>query len=80
MRRQKAEASKTEQEWRKLEEEHGHSMTEVKRVNKEQCDTGYFTLVLIFCCFTIMDMIYFCTTLCSYVRSSSRLSRLVVLR
>ncbi|XP_053492842.1 centrosomal protein of 63 kDa isoform X2 [Ictalurus furcatus] len=35
MRRQKAEASKTEQEWRKLEEEHAHSVTEVKRLREE---------------------------------------------
>lgn len=43
MRRQKAEASKREQECRKLEEEHAQSLTEVKRVNKEQCETGHFS-------------------------------------
>lgn len=63
MRRQKAEASKKEQEWRKLEEEHAHSVTEVKRVNKEQCDIGYFLLVLMFCCFSIMGSI-FCLHVC----------------
>lgn len=36
MRRQKAEASKREPEWRKLEAEHAQSLIEVKRVNKEQ--------------------------------------------
>lgn len=46
MRRQKAEASKREQEWRKLEEEHAHSVTEVKRVNKKQHDAGYLMLVM----------------------------------
>ncbi|MCI4375522.1 hypothetical protein PGIGA_G00110540 [Pangasianodon gigas] len=35
MRRQRAEASKREQEWRKLEEEHAHSVTEVKRLREE---------------------------------------------
>lgn len=38
IRRQKAEAGKREQEWRKLEERHAHSVTEVKRVNIEQFD------------------------------------------
>lgn len=59
VRRQKAEASKREQEWRKLEEEHAHSVTEIKRVNNEEFDTGYFTLVLMFCCCAIMGMIFF---------------------
>ncbi|XP_058257856.1 centrosomal protein of 63 kDa isoform X3 [Hemibagrus wyckioides] len=35
VRRQKAEASKREQEWRKLEEEHAHSVTEIKRLREE---------------------------------------------
>ncbi|XP_053355447.1 centrosomal protein of 63 kDa isoform X1 [Clarias gariepinus] len=35
VRRQKAEVSKKEQEWRKLEEEHAHSVTEVKRLREE---------------------------------------------
>ncbi|MCJ8729673.1 hypothetical protein PDJAM_G00109240 [Pangasius djambal] len=35
MRRQRAEASKREQEWRKLEEEHAHSVTGVKRLREE---------------------------------------------
>lgn len=34
MRKLKAEANRREQEWRKLEEEHTHSVTEVKRVTK----------------------------------------------
>lgn len=55
MRRQKAEASKREQEWRKLEEEQAQSVTEVKRVNKDQCDTGHFLLLLIFCSFAIIS-------------------------
>lgn len=59
MRRQKAEASKREQEWRKLEEERVNSVTEVKRVNKEQYNNGYFMLVRMFCCFAVMGVITF---------------------
>lgn len=72
MRRQKAEASKREQEWRKLEEEHSQCVTEIKRVNKEQCDTGCFLLLQIFCSFAIMSLNFF---VCMYYQLREELQQ-----